>query len=500
MPPPTLINGASLDGDETAPLVRANDGIGRRPSLRLLGASIASLAAILALLRAYDVTSLLRGARHDIRVAFSVDVGCVPLHVINESPIEDFFEHDITGVTLQLKGAPPHEFGGVYHRAHFGHKLTRSGFSTVFSGEVTVPRRAEYGFALHNANEQTIFELGYNPRFPHRGNLMNDTCTTEVHAGGGVYRNRVLPHSVGETMTRRPDGVYEISTTYAGCRKVCPLTVKLIATVSPDGGDADNVFGIEESKAATDAWRPYKGHFTQVSAGEFNTWGLDSNTGALAWTRNADLNPFDRANWQSATNNAQHLSYSPDGPVVDFDAGYTTVYGVTATIDSAGGRVWMRPVDGSGDWRQAGEYTSSRLVQVTAGRSFLWGTNAVSTLYKCPDPCGPGSVWQNGGLTSIKQIEVGDTDAFAVHNDGLQLSTSREDGVGGWSALPLPTGFTTTVDQVAVGATGLWMLDARGKLWACTLPCAGGSDFSLISTAPDGIISIDAGKVPHEDN
>ena len=44
------------------------------------------------------------------------------------------------------------------------------------------------------------------------------------------------------------------------------------------------------------------------------------------------------------------------------------------------------------------------------------------------------------------------------------------------------------------------MLDARGKLWACTLPCAGGSDFSLISTAPDGIISIDAGKVPHEDN
>ena len=46
-------------------------------------------------------------------------------------------------------------------------------------------------------------------------------------------------------------------------------------------------------------------------------------------------------------------SYPPDGPVVDFDAGYTTVYGVTATIDAAGGRVWMRPVDGSGDWRHS---------------------------------------------------------------------------------------------------------------------------------------------------
>lgn len=492
------MHGASLDGDETAPLVRAKDKFSR-PTAGVLCASLASLAAILALLRAYDVASLSRG-RDVMRVAFSVDVGCVPLHVMNESPIEDFFEHDITGVTLQLKGAAPREFGGVRHGARFGHKLARSGFSTVFSGEVTVPRRAEYGFALHNANEQTIFELGRNPRFPHKGNLMNDTCTTEVRAGGGVYRNRVIPQNVGETMTKRPDGVYEISTTYAGCRKVCPLTVKLIATVSPAGGDADNVFGIEESKAATDAWRPYKGHFTQVSAGEFNTWGLNSNNGALAWTRNADLNPFDRANWQSATNDARYGSNPADGPVVDFDAGYTTVYGVTATIDAAGGRVWMRPVDGSGDWQTAGDWTTSRLVQVTSGRSFLWGTNGRDTLYKCPDPCGPTSVWQSGGKTDIKQIEVGDADAFAVHNDGLQLFTSREDGVGAWSTIPLPTGFTSTINQVCVGATALWMLDATGKLWTCSLPCAGGSDFSLVSTAPAGIVSIDAGKVPHENN
>lgn len=486
---------------ETTPLVaRRRPRVSSSRVVWVLGASLASLLAALTWTRFDDVASLLSGGDGRIRVKFSVDVGCVPLHVMKESPIEDFFEHDVAGVTLQLKGAPPREFGGVNHAARHGHKLTRSGFSTVYSGVFTVPRRVEYGFALHNAKNQTIFELGYNPRFPHKGNLMNDTCTTEVRAGGGVYRNRVLPSHVGETMTRRPDGVYEVSTTYAGCRKVCPLTVKLIATVSPAGGDADNVFGIEESKAATDAWRAYKGHFTQVSAGEFNTWGLDSNTGALAWTRNADLNPFDGSNWQSATNDAQHLSYPSDGPVVDFDAGYTTVYGVTADVDAAGGRVWMRPVDGSGDWQQAGEYSSSRLVQVTAGRSFLWGTNGVNTLYKCPDPCGPGSVWQGGGLSNIKQIEVGDTDAFAVHTDGAQLFTSREDGVGGWSSIPLPEGFATTVNQVAVGATGLWMLDATGELWTCALPCSGGSGFSRISTAPTGIISIDAGKIPHEDN
>ena len=88
-----------------------------------------------------------------------------------------------------------------------------------------------------------------------------------------------------------------------------------------------------------------------------------------------------------------------------------------------------------------------------------------------------------------------------MHNDGLQLFASREDGVGGWSAPFLcPRDSRRRSTKSAVGATALWMLDARGKLWACSLPCAGGSDFSLVSTAPAGIISIDAGKVPHENN
>lgn len=490
----SLINVGSLNGDETTPLLRPSD-----KARRAFGVLFASLAVLLALVRAYGVTPLLSlvGRR---RVAFAVDVGCIPVRVMDESPVADFFEYDITGVTLQLRGEKPHEFGGVHHKAKFGRKLTRSGFSTVFNGEFTVPSRAEYGFALHNANGDTIFELGRNPRLPHKGMLMNSTCTTAVRAGGGVYYNRVIPKRKGEVMTRRRGGVYEISTTYAGCLKVCPLTVKLIATVNPSGGSADNVFGIEESKAATDAWRPYKGHFTQVSAGEFNTWGLDSNTGALAWTRNVDLNPFDRSNWNEATNNARHLSYPPDGPVVDFDAGYSTVYGVTRTVDSAGGRIWMRPVDGSGDWRQAGKYDESRLIQVTIGRSFLWGTNSYDDVHRCPDPCGPGSQWAFANQGQVKQIEVGDMDAFAVHTSGLQLFTTREDGVGGWSSIPLPPGFSTTINQVAVGATSLWMLDARGELWMCLLPCPGGGAFSKIPTAPAGMISIDAGKVPHENN
>jgi len=278
---------------------------------------------------------------------------------------------------------------------------------------------------------------------------------------------------------------------------VCPQTVKLIATVGPALGDADNVYGIEESKAATDVWRKYKGHFTMVSAGESNTWGLDTNTGKLMITDNLDLNPYDASNWRTVNNDAKHLSYPSDGPVIDMDVGHGVVYGVTKNQNAGGGRIWMRSSNGNDDWVQAGKYESSRLVQVTSGRTNLWGTNLLGNVYYCANPCRPGSYWAYGTLGSIKQMEVGDAQLYAIHNNGRTIYVRNENASGGWVNINVPAAFSSTdiINQVAVGETSLWLLDGQGKLYQCSLPCAGGGAFTLVPSAPANIISIDAGKV-----
>jgi hypothetical protein len=153
---------------ETTPLVARRPRDSSSRGVWVLGASLASFLAALTLTRFDDVASLLSGGDR-IRVKFSVDVGCVPLHVMKESPIEDFFEHDVAGVTLQLKGAPPREFGGVNHAARHGHKLTRSGFSTVYSGVFTVPRRAEYGFRVAQREGTNDFRTGIQPAVSAQG-------------------------------------------------------------------------------------------------------------------------------------------------------------------------------------------------------------------------------------------------------------------------------------------------------------------------------------------
>jgi len=142
-------------------------------------------------------------------------------------------------------------------------------------------------------------------------------------------------------------------------------------------------------------------------------------------------------------------------------------------------------------------YETSRLVQVTSGRSYLWGTNLLGDVWYCANPCRPGSLWNNGALGSIKQMEVGDVQIYAIHNNGRTIYVQNENAIGGWSTINVPASFSSTdiVNQVAVGETSLWLLDGQGKLYQCSLPCAGGGAFTLIPSAPANIISIDAGKV-----
>jgi len=433
------------------------------------------------------------GAKDLRTVEFTVDLGCMSEKVMEKVPIADFFDYDITGVGVVFRGDDPDcEFGGA-SRDCGRLDLVRDGYSMKWKGTKTVRADEEYAFTLTNSKGDSFAELGHNRRFPKVEPLADSSCLERVAAGGGTYLNRV----VSKDSQPATGGGYKISFPFGGCRfGGCEVTIKLTAVVGPNSGSADNVYAVEERFARSEPWKPYKGHFSIVSSGEYNTWGLDTQDGTLKWTRNADFNQITDDNWVQVSNNARHKSNPPDGPAVDFDVGYKKVYCVTKSVEKAGGRIWARNVDGSGDWEISGSYSTSRLVQVTIGRTHLWGVNGVNNLYKCRDPCVAGSTWDYEGA-SVKQIEVGDEDAFIVKTGGKTLQRNSADGTKGWTNVPLPSTITA-IDQVAVGATSLWILDTSGGIHACNLPCAGGAAITAVPGAPKNIISIDSGKVIHD--
>ena len=485
------------DATETTTLLRADGDVDagrawtrgrRRTVIGVLSASLALMVALMVAGRAGR--AFLSKAKPRFTVDFHVDVGCIPMEVMNLSPVKNFFSSDVASVRMLRRGnSPTREFGGVNRRAG-AVELSQSGWSSVYVGSAEVREGEEIGFALVNDAGDAIFELGYNKRFPNSGELANATCLKHVAAGGGVYKNRVIPK---KEYLRVVDGVPRFETTWAGCLDRCPLMVKLVACTGPESGDDDNVWGIEESMAMTDVWRKYKGHFTSVSSGEFNTWGLNTVNGSLAWTRNADLNQYSRANWIQATNNPV-ASGVAQGSMIDFDAGYDALIGVTQSVHSSGGYMWSRPVDGTGDWQFADD-GNGRGVQVTIGRTHHFHMNGHNNMWSAELPNGS---WVHQAVTTVKQVEVGDSDAFVIYLDGTTLKQKPSDMTGSWTTIPIPTALATAqMSQITVGATTLFILDNNGDLWGCDLPCAGGAAITLANNAPANIISIDAGKVIH---
>lgn len=432
------------------------------------------------------------GKVRTVNARFSVDIGCITKDTI-DAHWPEFFEYDVVGAEVLFRGRPPREFGGSNRVG--GVPLVQEGYSSIFSKVIPVKPGEEYGFVLVNAAGQRVFEFGHSRHFIHihRPILTEGTCVRKVRAGGGVYTHRRIPRRMSQ-ITLNADGEYLAAGTWGSCIGAkCPVTVKLIATIS---GSGDNVYGIEEGKALNERWIRYKGHFAIVSAGVENTWGLDTATNQLAWTRNADLNPYSAANWNVVANAA-----GSSGAVVDFDAGYDVVMGVTNDD-----KVWQRPVSGGGSWTPAG-YSGSRLAQTTVGRTNLWGVNSANNLYWSRLPMDEHSHWTQETSVNgqVKQVEVGDADAFVVLTDSKTLNRKREDGGGGAggfttiltpSNYPLPSGLVA-IDSVAVGETGLWILATDGKLFACRLPCNGPGEIQLVPDAPANIVSVDAGKVPH---
>jgi hypothetical protein len=426
------------------------------------------------------------GETKTVRTRFAVDVGCLTKETI-DAHWPEFFQHDITGAEVILRGKPPFEFGGT-NRDVGGIALHQEGFSSIYSTVMDVNLGEQYGFALINAAGERMFELGNSARFIniHQPVLTEGSCLAEINAGGTVYRNRQVPTEQSQ-ITLNANGEYDAAGTWGSCVGLkCPVTVKLIATVQ---GDGDNVYGIEEQKAMKEIWKKYKGHFSIVSAGVINTWGLDTVTNRLAWTRNADLNPYSDTNWKFVSN----ANAGSSGAIKDFDAGYDDVMGVTADD-----KVWQRPVSGANSWTAAG-HSGSRLIQTTLGRTQVWGVNSGNNLYRSTLPMHSESTWVSE-IVGVKQVEVGDADCFIVLTDNKTIKRKQENGGGTWvtvfSSTNIPAA-VSAIDQVAVGETSLWILSTNRELFSCKLPCNGPSEVHIVTDAPKGIMSIDAGKVPH---
>ena len=184
------------DATESTALLRAANelDVARHRRRRATIASVAVVAVAVASIVARGRASR-EGAGAPFEVQFQVDVGCIELDVVDRSPLEDFYGSDIASVRLLRRGDDPiEEFGGASRRAG-GVELTQSGWSTIYVGRARVRAGEEIGFGLVNARGETIFELGHNKRFPATGELANATCLANVPAGGGVYRNRVIPKS-----------------------------------------------------------------------------------------------------------------------------------------------------------------------------------------------------------------------------------------------------------------------------------------------------------------
>ena len=189
------------DATETTTLLRADGDVDagrawtrgrRRTVIGVLSASLALMVALMVAGRAGR--AFLSKVKPRFTVDFHVDVGCIPMEVMNLSPVKNFFSSDVASVRMLRRGnSPTREFGGVNRRAG-AVELSQSGWSSVYVGSAKVREGEEIGFALVNDAGDAIFELGYNKRFP------RDVLETRRRGRGGVQKSC---HSEKEVLASR---------------------------------------------------------------------------------------------------------------------------------------------------------------------------------------------------------------------------------------------------------------------------------------------------------
>jgi autotransporter-associated beta strand protein len=212
------------------------------------------------------------------------------------------------------------------------------------------------------------------------------------------------------------------------------------------------------------------GSFTQMSAGFFDVWALDSSGQVWAQSITGDGNawhpvstpqPFTSVAigklyaWGIAgtTVYSTSLPYPGNawsingwnqlsGNMTQLDVGATEVWAVNAS-----GQVFRRPVDGSGSWTQV----NGKMDKVSVGNTFVWGTSGGHIYYSLLYPLGGTNVtWTEcPNPYNIVQLDVGSDEVWGVDANGHAYRKSAS-GVGNWDLVD------GDLQSVCVGEEQVW--------------------------------------------
>ena len=406
-------------------------------------------------------------------VTFTIDVACPPDWYKDEH--RDFFDAGIARVQLVLRSRsqpPPFEF----NRELAGYEglweeLERVGDTKTFTGTKLVDNTVEYGFVLINRRGQELWEIGGANVRPA---LMGASCSSDTHAGGNVYHNRLMADTPANTT---------ITTIFGGCQPECPIPCKVIALSDE-----------RRQHLLCARARPRRGLAQSRRPHDRRRRGVRRSVGDRR-ERRREVHP--------------HLGPQRDRERVDqpeHAAAPTTIdIGLEEAYTIASSRAyWSKPADGSGSWNRL----PGAIRQVGVGKTWMWAVvQDKSWVWACELPCsGSGVHHRLPGTREAARVRGRSGLGVLRERGGRGLPQVRGGGLdrrgdGDEVEVPEPPPEPRRVDedpvlaakQVTVGEEYLWAIDTRGIIRFCELPCDDGQ-WRRPSGVPAGITYIDASK------
>lgn len=150
-----------------------------------------------------------------------------------------------------------------------------------------------------------------------------------------------------------------------------------------------------------------------------------------------------------------------DGAAVQVSTDDTNVW-----VVNEGGRIYRRPVDGSGRWVDLSSRYSAFSEVSASGSGWVWGIQKDGSIYKCAKPC-QGDGWVSvGGSGSAVRVSADESHVWIVKQD---KNTYRRpvDGSGQWEQVG-----GSLSDVSASGDGWVWGIRPDGSIWRCAKPCA----------------------------
>jgi fibronectin type 3 domain-containing protein len=195
------------------------------------------------------------------------------------------------------------------------------------------------------------------------------------------------------------------------------------------------------------------GTLTQIEAGFYDVWALDSS--GFAWAQRLGGNP-DR--W---------LKVSPTQQFSWVSIGKKFAWGVspTGTVYSAS-RGYPAACNTVNGWTLR---SGTNMAQLDVGETEVWGVNTSGQVFRRPVDPATGDWVQVTGIT-LDKVWVGD--AFVWGIQGSTISFARTEGTPSWATVANPNSIT----QLSLGADEVWGVNAAGNIFRRSASGVGGWD------------------------